>query len=950
MNRFYWLALTVLLTLPNGRLTAQTSQRYLMMSINNNYIGNGDNGVESINQLKANGGNAVLITVLWSTVNNWQKDAPNPWQQYDDQIAAARRNGLKIALRIWIDNQRFDTPSDPNNNMEDGYNGWSAADRMQGYNIYGQNLRVYQQFDGLHENRGTFRVFTSFAAPSTVEKGTTFATRVAQRYGYLANTNELLYICVGTTGQGEYGYPISTTKGLDGDIERLFDYSEPMLRGYRIWLKSKYRGSISRLKAAWKGDGQPSDSFEQIRPKAPNGRFKGAFDGEAGLDWYRYRHSVMKTFMLEVVAAIKAVDNRLKVIQEYGSVYDKLSVRRGSFSFKDTGESLDGIKINDGHFSDFRFATDLARSNSPGKLIVNEVEGNLSRHNNPILRDELLRQFTECFEHGAQMISVFNFDLTYEIDRGVFREIAARYITNTGPVVRAPKQHVTYTTSGILSADGCATNRDSYALDCQAYKDWRAVYDLSGGQPVNFIQQDDILSPPTLEVPRYNRVLVLGNALTEKAPDAAIGWTGGPWGMAATSRAKDYVSLLTEKLKEQNPDVSVQRLRLDEWERTYATKTFPYKTAVTDKVVALWPGNRPDLVIVSLSENVSQTSFDATTFRDEVLKLVVSTGFTTGITVLRNSFFPGKSKSNAVLRQVAEETGWQFVNLACLRGDEVLTAATDWPRADSLVKQYPGDAGMSAMADLYCSQIPGLNCSAVGPTPTVSRIRVHFGVDSCQTCSDRCRSGLIQGSQDSTAWTTLAILHQPARGWNEYVVNADQPWRYVRYVAAKNCYGELTELEFYASNRKLKGTPFGSGTSTTTGYLSALDGNLATVWKGTVPGPQNTVGLDFGVPSSDPDPIVWCPDLDETKTSAQLELAPNPASDFVTYLYQMPTTEAVTLDVFDLAGRLISHQDFAGSDVRQQVRINVGNWMPGMYIAKIKAGTFAASKRFLIAR
>lgn len=921
-----------------------------MLSLGNNYIGNGDDGIESINQFKANGGNSVMITMLWSTVNNWRKDDPNPWQQYDDQVAAARRNGMKIAIRIWIDNQRFDTPSDPNNNFEDGFNGWSAADRMQGYNVYGQSLRVYQHFDGLYQNRGTFRVFTSFAAPATVEKGTTFAARIAQRYGYLLNTNELVFIGITNNGQGEFGYPYTTTKGLTGEYERLFDYSEPMVRGFRNWLKAKYRGSITRLKAAWKGDGQPGASFDQISPKAPNGEFKGAFEGEAGRDWYRYRHGVMKTFLYEVAAAIKAVDNRFKVIPEYGSVYDKLSVQRGTFSFKDIGESLDGIKINDGNYSDFRFSSDLIRSNLPGKLIVNEVAGSAGRFNELITRADLLKQFTECYEHGTQIITAFNFDLTYPVDRDVIREVAARYIATTNSVIRKPQQSATYTTSGILNAAGCNAIGSPIPPDCQAYKDWSTVYQLNGGQPVNFVQQDDILFPPTVEVPRYSRVLVIGNALTENAPDATIGWTGGPWGMAATSRAKDYVSLLTEKLKEQNPDVSVQRLRLDDWEKMYASKAFPYKTAVTDKVAAFWPGNKPDLVLISLSENVSQTNFDAATFRDEVLKLVVSTGVTTGVTVLRNSFLPGKSQSNAVLRRVADETGWQFVNLACIRGDVAYTAATDWPKADSLVKQYPGNDGMDAIANLYCTQIPGLNCNQIGPTPTLSRIRVHFGVDSCQTCSDRCRNGLIQGSQDSTSWTTLAILAQPARGWNEFVVNANQPWRYVRYVAAKNCFAELTELEFYEGNRKLAGKVFSSGASISgNGYQAALDGNVTTVWKGTAPGPQNTLGLDFGVPSTDSDPIVWCPEADESKQTAQLELAPNPADDYVTYLYQMPTTEAVTIDVFDMAGRRVSRQQLAGSDVRQQYRAYVGDWQAGLYIVKIKAGTFAASKRFLIA-
>ena len=933
----------------NGWLSAQDNRRYLMLNLVNEEIETSRTG--EIDQFRAYGGNAVQVTVLWSTINNWRKDDANPWQQYDDQIAAARRNGMKIALRIWVDNQRSNAGSDPGNNLEDGQNGWVGADRMQGYNVFGQNLRVYQQFGGILRNQGTFRLFTSYAAPATTEKGTTFAARVAQRYSYLLATDELLFITIGTTGQGEFGYPIGTTKGTDNPGERLYDYSEPMIRGYRTWLKSKYAGLIGQLKAAWANEGQGLTNFDQIQPKRPNGELKGAFTGAAGYDWYRYRHGVMKTFLYEMAASIKRIDNRFKVVQEYGSVYDQLSIQRGSFSFRDMGESLDGVKINDGLNHDFRFSTDVARTNSPGKWIVNEVEGNLVKQNTylAVSKDELIQQFSECYEHGAQAISIFNFDLNFPADRDAVRDIAARYINTSRAVIRTPGQTVTYTTSGLLTAGGCNTNRNSYALDCQAYKDWRQVYDLGGGAAVNMILQDDVLLPQSTDIPRYNRVLVIGNAMTEQAPDQRIGWTGS-WGMAATVREKDYVSLLTEKLTLQNPGVLVQRLRLDDWERTYATKTYAYKTAVTDKVVALLPNTKPDLLLISLSENISQTNFDPVTFRAELLKLVIATGFTTGTVVLRNSFLSGQNLSNKTLRDVAEEVGWRFVNLACLRSDPTLRATTDWPTADTLVKQYPGNAGMEAIANLYCAQIPGLSCfKQLGPVPTVTKIRAHFGVDSCGACSDRCRGGILQASQDSLSWTVLAILRQPGRAWNEYTVNADQPWRYVRYVPAKNCFGELTELEFYAGSRKLTGTPFGGGaTQPGTGFQAALDGKLTTVWKTNAPGPQNTVGLDFGLGTTAIVPVTVCPDVDDSKTTGQLELAPNPADNYVTCLFAMPTTDPVTLDVIDLNGRVLSRQQLVGGEGFRQQIIATTTWQTGVYIVRIRAGRASVSKRLVV--
>jgi len=46
------------------------------------------------------------------------------------------------------------------------------------------------------------------------------------------------------------------------------------------------------------------------------------------------------------------------------------------------------------------------------------------------------------------------------------------------------------------------------------------------------------------------KVLFFGNSITRHAPKADIGWTGD-WGMAASSRDKDYVHLVHRAMEEQ---------------------------------------------------------------------------------------------------------------------------------------------------------------------------------------------------------------------------------------------------------------------------------------------------------------------------------------------------------------------------------------------------------------
>ncbi|MGG7667049.1 hypothetical protein, partial [Dyadobacter sp. BHUBP1] len=101
-------------------------------------------------------------------------------------------------------------------------------------------------------------------------------------------------------------------------------------------------------------------------------------------------------------------------------------------------------------------------------------------------------------------------------------------------------------------------------------------------------------------------------------------------------------------------------------------------------------------------------------------------------------------------------------------------------------------------------------------------------------------------------WTTLATISQtPVAGWNEYPIRTTTAWRYVRFLAGTNCYGELKELEFYNGNVKLTGTKFGSPQAYNNdpvnyGYAIAFDGLVTNSWHGTAPGPQNYAGLDLG--------------------------------------------------------------------------------------------------------
>jgi len=119
----------------------------------------------------------------------------------------------------------------------------------------------------------------------------------------------------------------------------------------------------------------------------------------------------------------------------------------------------------------------------------------------------------------------------------------------------------------------------------------------------------------------------------------------------------------------------------------------------------------------------------------------------------------------------------------------------------------------------------------------------------------RMVGGVFQGSQDNSAWTTLAaVTHSPASGQYTALPTSADPasFRYLRYLAPNGAYGNIAELEFDSSGVKLTGTGFGTPGSYNNGgndFTKALDGNSSTYFDAPYPGNADFVGIDRGVPA-----------------------------------------------------------------------------------------------------
>ncbi len=262
------------------------------------------------------------------------------------------------------------------------------------------------------------------------------------------------------------------------------------MEDYRAWLREKYLGDVGLLNKKWTST---YSQFDSIQPKNP--RTGAIYSGPDGRDWYLYRTYLLKETNRIFKGAVARVDSTIKVISHHGSVYDRISFLRSTFSFNEIAADLDGIKINDALIYDHRFALDLVRSNLPGKsFYVNEAEC-VGPTTDP---GSMFQQVRESFEHGANVVAFFNLNpAAFSENSAAFRTLITNYLD--GQEVRRPTPTNTdaFTLSSMVDTNsnsgGChTTNRGASESDCDAYRIWMNAYRKAGNKPVNIFIVNDL--------------------------------------------------------------------------------------------------------------------------------------------------------------------------------------------------------------------------------------------------------------------------------------------------------------------------------------------------------------------------------------------------------------------------------------------------------------------------
>jgi hypothetical protein len=186
------------------------------------------------------------------------------------------------------------------------------------------------------------------------------------------------------------------------------------------------------------------------------------------------------------------------------------------------------------------------------------------------------------------------------------------------------------------------------------------------------------------------RIIFVGNSITLHGAKPEIGWDHC-FGMAASSKEKDYVHLVEGKVAEIDRDAAFCICQAASLEVSYNT---PEKVNYT-----LWEDAKKfgaDIIVLRLIENCKKPEWNAGNFKKELDGLLNFLGKARGARVLMTTGF-WKHPGDEALREYANENGMPIVELGDLGEMEEMKAIGLFEHRG--VANHPGDRGMEAIAE-----------------------------------------------------------------------------------------------------------------------------------------------------------------------------------------------------------------------------------------------------------
>jgi hypothetical protein len=192
--------------------------------------------------------------------------------------------------------------------------------------------------------------------------------------------------------------------------------------------------------------------------------------------------------------------------------------------------------------------------------------------------------------------------------------------------------------------------------------------------------------PIPIKTPK--KVLILGNSITWHPPNPDLKWYGS-WGMAASGPEKDFLTLLTQKIKAENNEHQVLGRNVFPFERNYETIKFSEFEDLKNF--------NADIIIIRFGENI----FEPERAENPQLQVAVkdfvnylANGRSVQV-ILTTPFWTNPGVNRNFLK-LSEKNQWPLVNIADLGLVNENMALDKFE--NPAVGSHPGDLGMERIA------------------------------------------------------------------------------------------------------------------------------------------------------------------------------------------------------------------------------------------------------------
>ncbi|ARK13062.1 beta-galactosidase [Fibrella sp. ES10-3-2-2] len=323
------------------------------------------------------GANYVHASLDWNRAEPATlADGQYDFRLYDDLLAKAAQNGLKVWFRIAM------ARSDNSNKRRSGKAFIDESEMIR--DLQGRVCNDAGAYMG------------SFDSEPFLAKVDGFVTAAVRHIQQSPYAGVVLGFSLVTNVRQEGCYPMDNQINGAG-YQTTYDFSDASLTVFRERLRAKYT-TIGSLNKAWGGS---YANFDQVQfPTISGEGHLISFFSNAQKDLYSHREQSIANLANRFDKTVKAVSKNLYTATEYGSLFDPLSIARGTMTIAPLIEA-DGIKQNDQPNYDLRRSVALSlRDYSPRRFAATEVDGNW--HD----LSEQIYQIEEFYRVGGSMACI----------------------------------------------------------------------------------------------------------------------------------------------------------------------------------------------------------------------------------------------------------------------------------------------------------------------------------------------------------------------------------------------------------------------------------------------------------------------------------------------------------------------------------------------------------------